>query len=191
MVLWIFFLFFDHDRSHAVPNQDVIAAKESIKALIQPLLPGKKKALSKIYSSFRIDLCEKHQVNWGDVLLKQTPVTLQYKFKDGCDVQGEISPKILLPFEAKLEIRNLGPYTEVVSQNKISASFESKPILNLEMRSGSLKSKKGDVKFEADYQVRINPMNKANPVEENLGGVIKIKEILGQKVSIKESIKVE
>jgi hypothetical protein len=47
------------------------------------------------------------------------------------------------------------------------------------------------VLFEADYQVRINPLKKNDPIADNMGGEIRISEINGKKVSVKEKIKIE
>lgn len=74
--------------------------------------------------------------------------------------------------------------------NKVTANLETKPILNLEMREGILSGKASRVKFEADYSVQINPVED-NVVQKNLGGEIRISEINGKKVSIKEKILVE
>ena len=173
------------------PTQDVKEAQISIKALIRPLIPGQNKTLPKEVKDFRVDLCEKHKVNWMNVLLMRETVTLEYKFKEGCDIQGTITPKVFTPFPSKLALKNLKSYEEIETQNKVTASIETKPLMFLEMREGKLKGKKGIVKFEADYQVRLDPMKKKDVVEENLGGEIRILEIHGKKVSIKEKIKVE
>lgn len=75
----------------------------------------------------------------------------------------------------------------MTSQNTITAQLESKPILNIAMRSGILSGNKNNVKFEADYQVQINPMSK-KAIDKNLGGELRISEINGKKVNIKEKI---
>jgi hypothetical protein len=176
----------------AAPVQQVYEAKATVKALIQPLLPrsGNKKTQNSA-GKFRIDQCEKHKVNWTDVLLMRQTVTLSYRMKAGCDLEGDITPRVLQPFPVKLKLRNLESYENAETQAKINASFESKPIMMLELREGTLTGGKGMVRFEADYQVRINPLNQAHPLEENLGGELRITEINGEKVNLREKIKVD
>ncbi len=174
----------------AATTKEIESAKSSIKTLITPLLPGAKRGKLTPIGNFRIDACEKVVINWTDVLLMRKSVVMQYKFKDGCDIEGAITPKVLQPFEAKLLVRHLPPYTEIQSENKITASLETKPILFLEMRKGTLSSPKGVIKFEADYQIQINPISDTEPVEKDLGGEIRITEIYGTKANIKEKIRV-
>ncbi len=102
-----------------------------------------------------------------------------------------ILPKVFQSFPSDFKLRNLKYYDRVQNQNTVQATFESKPIMTIEMREGILYGKPGKVRFEADYQVQINPLNREKPVEKNLGGEIRITEISGQKVSIKEKIFVE
>lgn len=172
-------------------DKEVKVAQESIKALIRPLLPGQAKARPKGTEKFSVDKCPEQKVNWSDVLMMKETVTLKYRFSPGCDIEGDIAPRILQPFPAILKLRNLGDYTKAESQNKITASLEAKPIALLEMTEGVLTGKKGTVKFEADYRVRINPLKQDKIIDENLGGEIRIVEIFGKKVSIKEKIKVQ
>ena len=164
-------------------------ARESIRALIRPLLPLSKE--KKTNSKFRIDGCKKHDIKWVEILTMREEVTLKYTFAPGCDIQGEIKPQVFRPFTSLLKVRNLASYKEAQSQNKVTASLESKPIVFIELREGLLSGTQGSVKFEADYQIRINPMNSKNPMDENLGGEIRIFEIHGKKTQIKEKIKIQ
>lgn len=175
----------------SAPTKPIEEAKQSIKALIRPLVPGTAKERPKGTEKFRVDACEKHKINWMDVLMMKKSVTLEFAFKPGCDIQGSITPKVLRPFPAVLKLRNLASYQKVESQNKITASLQSRPIMNLEMREGILFGHKGKVKFEADYSVQIDPLKPKSPVHRNLGGELRITEINGLKVSIKERIMVE
>lgn len=176
--------------SFAFASQEVEDAKRSIQELIRPLMAGSSKGRPKGTEKFRVDGCEKTPIKWMDVLMMKSDASLTYKFKEGCDIQGTIKPKILQTFPAALELRNIQSYNKVESQNKVTANLDTKPILNLEMRDGRLSGKSAHVKFEADYQVQINPMTK-NPVERNLGGELRITEINGKKTLIKEKILVK
>jgi hypothetical protein len=189
--LQILFLILLTLPSWSAPTKNIQEAKQSIKALIRPLIPGTTKARPKGTEKFRVDACEKHKINWMEVLMMKKSVTLEYEFKPGCDIQGSITPMVLKPFPAVLELRNLASYKKVESQNKITASLESRPIMNLEMREGTLFGQIGKVKFEADYSVQINPLRPKSPVHKNLGGELRITEINGLKVSINEKIMVE
>lgn len=174
----------------AYASPEIEDAKRSVLALIQPLMAGSSKTRPKGTEDFRVDGCEKKKINWMDVLMMRETAKLDFKFKEGCDIQGSITPKVLQPFPANLDIRNIRSYSKVATQNTVTANLETKPILNLEMREGLLSGKKDIVKFEADYRVRISPMEKKT-VTENLGGELRISEINGKKVSIKEKILVK
>lgn len=175
----------------AAQQKSVNEAIESVKALIGPLImPGAKK-VSKGAKSFTVAGCEKHKIDWMEVLMMRTKVSISYSFKPQCDIQGTIHPAVLSPFPADLKLRNLEEFTQLKTQNKVSSTIESKPVLHLDVTSGELFGPKGVVRFIANYSVRINPMSDSKKLEENLGGELMISEIYGQKVSIKEKIKVE
>lgn len=179
-------------QGFAANPKEVDEAKRSIKSLIGPLLPGlKNKTPPKELKDFRVDGCPKHKINWMDVLMMKSKVTLDYKFQDGCDLEGSVTPKVFSKFPASFKLRHLESYNQIESQNKITGSFDSKPILKLDMSDGILTGKKGQVKFTAEYEVQIDPMKPKNPIDKNIGGEISIHEIYGEKVSIKEKIRVE
>lgn len=175
---------------HASSNE-IEEARTSIRALISPMLPGNKKAVAIHTKDFRVDKCQTEKINWSDVLLMRKPVTLVFQFKEGCDVEGTVMPKVFQAFPAELKLRNLKVYDRVESMNTVNSTIESKPLMTIEMREGILYGRPGKVKFEADYKVQLNPLNREKPIEKNLGGEIRIKEIFGKKVSIKEKIFVE
>lgn len=116
--------------------------------LLSPLIPGATHK-SATRGKFKVDECEKHKINWTEVLLMQKDAVLKYSFKDGCDIEGTIRPKIFQEFPARLNLRHLENYTCVESINKITAGLEKMPILFLAMRSGVLSGNKGKVKFMA------------------------------------------
>lgn len=165
-------------------------AKRSIMSLIQPLMAGSSKTRPKGTEKFRVDECEKTKIDWKKVLLMQEKAVLHFKFKEGCDIQGDVEPKIFAPFKADLDLRNVESYSRIETKNKITADLDTKPILNLEMREGFLSGKLHKVKFEADYSVKINPLKKG-AIEENRGGELRISEIDGKPVAIKEKIHVK
>ncbi len=171
------------------PN--VQEVRTSVRSLIAPLLPGAKKKFSGGAKDFRVDQCQREKINWTDVLLMRKTITLTFKFKEGCDAEGTISPKVFSPFPAEFRLRHLKNYNHVSSQNKVGATFESQPTMSIEMRQGVLTGDKGKVKFEADYQVVLDPLNQERPIKKNLGGELRITEVDGKKVSIKEKILVE
>lgn len=174
---------------------EVEDVRQSLKALLNPILqkPSKQvpKASKALLKEFSVEKCEKHKINWMDVILMKESATLTYRFAPGCDVEGTIRPAVFKPFPANLDLKNLQSFTRLESENTITATIESKPVMNLAVRSATLNGKRGKILFEADYGVRINPLLKNNPVEENLGGVIRITEIFGKKVSIQEKIKID
>jgi hypothetical protein len=175
---------------HSSTNE-INEATTSIRSLISPLLPGKKKISSTILKDFRVDKCQTEKINWSDVLLMRKAVTLNFKFKDGCDLEGAVRPKIFSPFPADLKLRNLKLYDRLQTMNTVSSTIESRPLMKIEMRDGVLHGKSGTVKFEADYQVILNPADRNRPIDKNLGGEIRITEIYGKQVSLKEKIFVD
>lgn len=171
-------------------SPEIEDAKRSIQELIRPLMAGGSKQRPKGTEKFRVDGCEQTRINWMDVLTMKQEASLNYKFKEGCDIQGTIRPKIFQSFPTALELRNIRSYNRVEGQNKITADLDTKPILNLEIREGLLTGTSAKVKFEADYRVQLNPVNK-NPLEKNLGGELRITEINGKKTLIREKILVQ
>lgn len=171
--------------AQSATSREVREARISIMALITPLIPGAVHKTSPA-GNFRIDKCEKFKINWVEVLLMQKDAVLNYSFKEGCDIEGTIKAKVLKEFPVHLKLRNLKQYTSIESSNKITVGLEQLPLLMLNMSEGKLTGKEGIVKFEADYQVQINPLN--GKVEKNRGGEIRISEIYDKKVNIKEKI---
>ncbi len=168
----------------AASKKDIEEAKKTIQSVIGPLLVRTPKEKT---SGFRVDKCEKHRINLEDLLLIQKSVTMTYKFREGCDVEGTVNPKILTPFPLKMALKNAGNFQEIISHNKITANLELRPILQLNTTAGELKGKKGVVNFEVDYQVRLNPLE-GKEGQKNLGGELRISQIYGEKVNIKEKI---
>lgn len=168
----------------------VLDAKKSIKSLIQPLMASNSKKRPPGTEKFRLDGCEQKKIDWTAILLMQESADLQYKFKPNCDIEGTISPRVFQAFPANLKLRNIQSFTNIATQNKITANLQTRPILKLEMRQGLLTGAKDNVKFEADYSLQINP-TATNPVEKNLGGELRILEINGEKSQIKEKIYIE
>lgn len=181
-MLFILGLFFS---SYTFARPEVEAAKLSIKSLLAPILASKTPAASG--NKFRVDQCPREKINWMNVVMMKEEVALNYKFGPGCDIQGSIRPKIFRPFPAQLNLRNIEPYNKIQAENKITALLQNPPILNLEIKSGLLTGKNSLVKFEADYQVQINPLAQG-AIDKNLGGELRISEINGKKVNIKEKI---
>jgi len=185
-IFLIFFLSFT--TSHA---SQVDEARRSVEALIRPLLTSStSKTRPKGTEKFRVDKCKKHKIDWMAVLLKRQEAVLDFKFGPGCDIEGVIKPLVFSPFPANLNLRNLQSFSRVETMNKVTANLETRPILNLEMREGLLTGKNSKVKFEADYKVRINSTG-TNVTTENLGGELRISEINGKKVNMKEKILVK
>lgn len=171
---------------------EVEEAKASIRALMEPILQKPQGKVTKtVFKDFTLETCEKYKVNWMNVMLQRESATLVYTFRPGCDIEGTIKPAIFKAFPADLKLKNLQNFSRLESSNTITSTIDSMPILNLAIRSGVLTGIKGKVLFDADYAVKINPLKKTKPIEENVGGEIRISEIYGKKVSIKEKVKVE
>lgn len=163
-------------------NDQISDAKESIKSLITPLVKAEKNK-----NKFQVHSCQSEKIDWTKVLMNPlSEHPLNYKFKNGCDVEGSIRLKAFDIFPAELKIRNLDSYNKLVSQNKFSISLEAKPLLGLNIVSGELTGK-NKVKFKAEYKVRLNPASK-NGIDENLGGTITFTEVNGKPVNLSEKI---
>ena len=173
-------------------SDETAAAKKSIKALLEPILQKELKGPKTVLKDFSVEKCEKYKINWMNVILMRKEAALTYTFKPGCDIEGTINPTVIKPFPVDLKLKNLDEFNRLQSENKITATLEAEPVLNMAVRSASITSTKGLVKFEADYAVKINPLKQGKGmISENLGGEIRISEIYGKKVSIKEKIKVQ
>jgi hypothetical protein len=190
LLLMVFIVFSSSANAQDLSKQELELAKKSIEALIRPLIPVKTK--SRAQNGFRVDECDKHQsIDWREVLLLQKDITLEYKFKEGCDIQGIIKPRVFTPFPADLNLRNLQKFVRVKSENKLTSSIESRPIMILEILSGTLFDHKGKILFDGEYRVQINPLSRKDFIEKNLGGEIRIKQIYGKEVSIIQKILIE
>lgn len=166
-------------------KDQISEAKESIKTLITPLIRGEKSK-----SKFRVDSCQTEKIDWTKVLmnpLSSHPVN--YKFKEGCDVEGTVRLKAFDTFPAEFKLRNLDSYNKLVSQNKLDITLEAKPLLGLNILNGELTGK-NKVKFKATYKVRLNPTSK-NGIQENLGGTITFTEINGKSTNLTEKIHIK
>jgi hypothetical protein len=188
---YLFLILLLPSLAQSATTKEVNEARESIKALMAPLLLGSKaKQRPEGGEKFRIDRCERHKINWNEVIIMRTEVTLDYKFKEGCDLEGSLKPKVFSNFPTDFKLRNLENYNRIRTDNRITADLAAKPIMNLEMSSGILSGPRGEVKFEANYKVRVNPI-RPKAIEENLGGEIRILEIYGQKSDLKEKIMIK
>jgi hypothetical protein len=184
--IFIIFVLFISQRVFAA--NDLSPTKEALKVLIQMLLKNTQNNERSTNHQFSTSKCEKYQINWMEVLLMKDSSSITFTFKDGCDIEGVVRPRVLAPFPINLKLKNLQDFHSLKSENKITSTLEEKPILNLEIRSAILSSSKGSILFEADYSVRINPLKKKDMIEENIGGEIRLLEIDGKKVKIIEKI---
>jgi hypothetical protein len=177
--------------SNSFATTETEEAKKSLRALLTPLLQKSVSDPKTLLKDFSVEKCEKYKINWMDVIFMRKSTPLVYTFKPGCDIEGTVYPTVIKPFTTDLKLKNLQNFTHLLSENTITASLEAEPIMNLAVRSAKLTGEKGVVKFEADYAVKIDPMKKGDPVSENLGGEIRITEIYGKAVSIKEKIMIK
>lgn len=184
----ILFCFLLLSTVFAAENSNVEAVRQSLRTMLTPILSKNLGSKSLGKSSFSIKECEKSNVNWKNFLLLQEEFKLNLSFKEGCDVEGSVSPKPFSPFPAKLKVRNLYGFEKLEMTNKLNSTLETNPVITLTVTEGVLTGPKGKVRFEAEYDVRIDPLNREDPIKEDLGGDIKINQIFGQKVSIKEKI---
>jgi hypothetical protein len=175
---------------NAFGSSEVEGVKQSLKALVKPILQ-KTGSDNNPAKDFSVEKCEKYKINWMDVILMRKSATMTYTFQPGCDIEGTVTPKVFVPFNTDFKLKNLQDFTHLLSENKITASLESEPLMNLEIRKAKLSGTKGVIKFEADYSVKIDPLNKTKPIKENKGGEIRITEIYGKAVSIKEKITIK
>jgi len=163
--------------------------KKDVEQLLDALITGlsKRQNLSKIHKlkDFSVKGCQRPKINPQDlILMKESARTIHLKFSKDCDLEGEIKPLIFVGFPIMLKIKDFDEFHTVKSQNKITASFDSKPILTLTTTDGEFISKKGSLKFILNYQVRINPTTTKNQIEENLGGTITVTEAFNKKINV-------
>lgn len=167
-----------------------VEVKKSLQALISPLLQRSSKGKMSL-KDFSVAKCARHKIDWMNVILMREVVALKFQFAPGCDIEGVVYPAVFKPFNTVLKLKNLEHFNQIHSENKITSSIESHPILNIAVRSARLSGVKDLVLFEADYQVRIDPLKKNDPIADNMGGEIRISEINGKKVTVKEKIKID
>lgn len=186
MLIWIFLTLGNLELSAS--NLEIEEARSSILSLISPLLPGEKKKSAPVKSAFRVDQCAREKIDWGDVLLMKKSAAIEFKFQEGCDLEGSVTPRIMDPFPVEFKLRNLRLYERVKTEASVSPTFETNPLMTIDLKNGVLSGPRGKVLFEAEYRFVMDPMNQKNPVKKNLGGEVRIKEIFGKRTSVREKI---
>ncbi len=167
---------------------EVEETRASIGALIRPLMPGQKGRAAP--GGLGFEACEKHKIDWSSLILQQRPTTMEYTFREGCDIQGKITPQVFRSFPIDLKIKGLQRFDRIQATGTMSAELEARPVFKLQIREGILSGKNSRALFETDYAAR--PQVREGSTEmENLGGELRIREINGKSVSIKEKILVK
>jgi len=182
-IVWLlFFTFFVYPSKHDEEN-----SIQSIKLILRTITTERKTNQEKL-NHFRIDNCQDPKINWAQILTSHSQASIKFKFKEGCDLNGEINPQFIKPFKINLDLRNLFHFTTFQSDNQISAILERHPILKLEITNGLLKGLNSEVKFNANYSIRIKSSNEMTKAEY-LEGEIIITEINSRKIKIIHKIK--
>ncbi len=169
--MYIFIYFLLSFVIHA--QTEIVDAKKSIQELVST--DGK----------FRVDKCEK--INWDDLMLITKRTELKFEFKDGCDIKGVISPKLLNWFPIDLEVRNIPHYNRLIATGFISAILEQRPVIKLEIKDGTLLNEKSKLGFEGNYKVRPG-LGLDKSLTKKLGGEVMITNLNGKKLPHPEKI---
>ncbi len=169
----------------ALSKTEVDETRASIAALIRPLMASSKAPVTE--GELRFDTCEKHKIDWPALVFRQRPTVIEFTFREGCDIQGKITPQIFRPFLIDLKLKGLERFDRIQATGTMSAELEARAILKLQLREGLLTGKNARARFESDYSVRPN-IGENGTQMENLGGELRISEINGKMISLKEKI---
>ncbi len=172
----------------ALSKTEVEETRASIAALIHPLIAGQKR--KGVPGELRFDTCEKHKIDWASLIFQQRPTTIEFSFREGCDIQGKIIPQIFRPFPIDLRLKGLQRFDRIQATATMSAELEARPVFKLQIREGLLSGKNSRALFESDYAVRPQVRDSGTEME-NLGGELRVREINGKKISLKEKILVK
>lgn len=159
--------------------------KNSIENLLAIILETTE-ASKRNMNSFRVDQCERIKTNLQDLLSGNNKFIIHYKFKNGCDIEGKIQPKIFQPFFVELKLRHPS-YSYFEGQNTIRSDLQLNPTLDLEIRKALLRGQKSSVKFEVDYKFLPKILSGKYTLQPK-GGEIRIFEINNKKVRIIKKI---
>lgn len=165
------------------PKQD--PKLEETKKVLQTLLPFNKKGAK---SAFTIDKCKIDQKKWMMLLVARQPFTEKITFNQFCNIQGQYTAKMEVPFPVKFELQKLENFDQVSFNFLIKLIYEPVPMIKIYMQNGKLKGKSDTIIFDLEYEAEIDPLSKEF-IKKDKGGFITIHSINGKKVKQKIKIK--
>lgn len=72
-------------------DANIEAVKQSVRALMAPILSKNLGMSAKGKSGFTLEKCEKPKVNWKEFFTFQSELQMNFKFSDGCDIEDRLS----------------------------------------------------------------------------------------------------
>lgn len=151
---------------------------QETKQLLESLLPFHKKQ----QGQFKIDQCKTDKSKWMLLLISKQPFTEKVKFQRGCDIQGQYTTKMGIPFPVKLKLRHLENFKQVQFNFLIRLSYDPVPMIKVDMQNGKLTGKKDQIHFDVEYAAEIDPLSKEF-IKNDKGGTITIDQINDKKIN--------
>lgn len=155
------------------------------KKVLQTLLPFQKHQGA---PNFSIEKCKTDKSKWMLLLVTKQPFTEKITFDKGCDIQGQYTAKMAVPFPVSLKLKNLKEFNHVNFNFLIQLTYEPVPMIKIFMQNGKLKGKKDSLTFDLEYAAEIDPLSKEF-IKKDKGGKITIHTFNGKKIEQQLPIK--
>ncbi len=139
-------------------------------------------------NQFKVHGCDNGPLDWLKGALLNTPINKSYSFNDNCDVSGSFEARFNTEFSASFKLRNLDDLNEtslkvIMSLNKQQTGIRYKFVVV----EGSVSSTSRQGKFNAEYQVNIDPMT-GDALEGTQSGKITLTKFNDKEVNLSKKI---
>jgi hypothetical protein len=139
-------------------------------------------------NQFKVHGCDNGPLDWLKGALLNTPINKSYSFNDNCDASGSFEAKFNTEFSVSFKLRNLDDLNAttmkvIMSLNKQQAGIRYKFVVV----EGSISSPSRQGKFNAEYQVNIDPMT-GDALEGTQSGKITLTKFNDKEVNLSKKI---
>lgn len=181
----------DKSRIQHVPGTEESSIKPqnaTVSSALRQLLQLFSRKTLEVKEGFRVSQCDRNPMEWIKMALTKQPQTFQYKFQDGCDVEGTFTANFGQEFPLNLNLRNLFNYKQTQMTVLQQIQKGQKGIrYRFEAISGKLTSSAEKVEFTAWYEVELDILN-GSPIHETQDGRVKILKVNDQPVNLEERL---
>jgi len=102
---------------------------------------------------FKIQDCDDFNIVPAEIF---NSIKYSTKFNKKCDIEGEVSLKLFMPFPVNMQIRNLDSYKTVLGTAKLNLGMNNPPTILAELTKAELRGK-DSIFFNAYYSGEVMP----------------------------------